>query len=153
MTSVESEATASLYRKGWRLHIAKTLVFTAIFLPLLAIGSFVGFITGLPDSTGLGLDALYIREQARNYAKNRLPDASLRNEAMRLRLSGVLYDNPEAYYLSSFIEQADGNLDKATTDIELAIGLLEIAPHSHDRSTEYNRRRDDLKQAMLRSNR
>ena len=133
--------------------MVKTLVFTAIFLPLLAIGSFVGFIAGLPDSTGIVLDTLYIHKQARNYARNRLPDDSLRNEAMHLRLSGVLYDNPEAYYLASFIEQADGNLDKAATDIELAIGLLELAPHSHDRSAEYNRRRDDLKQTMLRSNR
>lgn len=153
MTSIESGATASRRHKGWRLRIAKALVFLAIFLPLLAIGTLTGFITALPDSTGLQNDALYIREQVRSFARSRFPDDALRNEAVRLRLSSALYDNPEAYYRSSKIEQADGNPDKALTDMELALGLLELAPHGHARFAEYSRRRDNLKQMLPQSNR
>jgi hypothetical protein len=150
MSSEKQTKNQTQCRNGTDLYIARVLIFSAIFLPLLIVGALVGLVTGLPDSTGLRNDAMYIREQARNFTRTLLPDDSLRNEAVRLRLAGALYDNPEAYYRSSLVEQADGNLEKALTDIELALGLLELAPHEHARLIEYDRRRSDLKKMLSR---
>lgn len=150
MSSVKQTKNLARRRTDTGLHITRVVIFCAIFLPLLIVGALIGLVTGLPDSTGLRNDALYIREQARNFARTLLPDDSLGNEAARLRLAGALYDNPEAYYRSSLVEQADGNLEKALTDIELALGLLELAPHEHARFAEYDRRRNDLKKMLSR---
>jgi len=128
--------------------VARVLVFCAIFLPLLAVGTIAGLFAALPDSTGLRHDADYLREQVRGFTRHHWSNYALLKESVQLRLRGTLYDNPEAYHRSSLIEEADGNLDKALTDMELALGLLELLPPDHTQSAAFHQRRDHLKQRL-----
>lgn len=150
ITMPSKKETRGSFRRlnGTGPHLTRVVIFCAIFLPLLTVGTLAGLVSALPDSTGLRNDALHIREKIRSFTRSRLPDDALRNEAVRLRLSAALYDNPEAYYRSSSIEQADNNMDKALTDMELALGLLELSPYDHARYAVYSRRRDGLKQML-----
>jgi len=51
---------------------------------------------------------------------------ALQNESVRIRLTGIATNNPAVHWRMSLIEESRGNFDLAVTEIELAIGLLEL---------------------------
>lgn len=77
-----------------------------------------------------------LKEKIRNAA---------RDEKTRIRLKGLLTNNPAVHYRVSVIEEAKGNFEVAIEEIELALGLLEV--HAADRATreKYQSRLQELK--------
>jgi hypothetical protein len=69
---------------------------------------------------------------------------AMKDEKTRIRLKGLLTTNPAVHYRVSAIEEANGNLDAAIEEIDLALGLLEL--HQVDRATreKYQARLQDL---------
>lgn len=57
---------------------------------------------------------------------------ALQNESIRVRLMGLFTNNPAVHWQMSLIEERKGDLAIAITEIELAIGLLEL--HSADKA-------------------
>jgi hypothetical protein len=71
--------------------------------------------------------------------------AALKDEKTRVRLKGLLTNNPAVHYRVATIEEAKGNFEAAIEEIELALGLLEL--HATDRATQakYQSRLQELK--------
>lgn len=69
----------------------------------------------------------------------------VRDEKTRVRLKGLLTNNPAVHYRVSLIDEAKGNYDAAIEEIDLALGLLEL--HAVDRATreKYLSRLQELK--------
>jgi hypothetical protein len=69
---------------------------------------------------------------------------ALREESVRVRLTGLLTNNPAVHWRMSQIEEGKGNLATAIIEIELAIGLLEL--HSANKSVvdRYSNRLKEL---------
>jgi hypothetical protein len=70
---------------------------------------------------------------------------AVRDEKTRIRLKGLLTNNPAVHYRVAAIEEAKGNLDAAIEEIDLALGLLEL--HGADRTAreKYQTRLQELK--------
>lgn len=70
---------------------------------------------------------------------------AVRDEKTRVRLKGLLTNNPAVHYRVAAIEEAKGRYESAIEEIELALGLLEL--HVADRATrdKYQSRLQDLK--------
>lgn len=70
---------------------------------------------------------------------------SARDEKTRVRLTGLLTHNPAVHWRVAAIEESNGNIGAAITEIELALGLLEV--NAVDRATreKYQSRLEDLK--------
>jgi hypothetical protein len=135
-------------RQLWQPAV-KAFLFTIIFLPVLSLGVLVGLTTVIPDSYALRDDAQWLKDWVRAELNRLQPDPALRNDAWRLRL-GALSENPENHYRLSFVEETDGNLEKAIDEMDLALGLLELSPGKHRQYAAYMQRRDALKQALIR---
>ena len=69
---------------------------------------------------------------------------ALREESVRVRLTGLLTNNPAVHWKMSQIEEGKGNLTTATTEIELAIGLLELHSANKDVVARYTSRLKEL---------
>lgn len=69
---------------------------------------------------------------------------ALREESARVRLTGLLTNNPAVHWRMSQIEEGKGNLATAIIEIELAIGLLEL--HSANKTVvdRYSNRLKEL---------
>jgi hypothetical protein len=69
---------------------------------------------------------------------------ALREESVRVRLTGLLTNNPAVHWRMSQIEEGKGNLATAIIEIELAIGLLEL--HSANKAVvdRYSNRLKEL---------
>ncbi len=69
---------------------------------------------------------------------------ALREESVRVRLTGLLTNNPAVHWRMSQIEEGKGNLANAIIEIELALGLLEL--HSANKSVvdRYSNRLKEL---------
>ncbi len=135
-------------RQFWQPAI-KIFLFTIIFLPVLSLGVLVSLTTVIPNSYALRDDAQWLKDWVRTELYRLQPDPSLKNDAWRIRL-GVLSENPENHYQLSFMEETDGNLEKAMDEMDLALGLLELSPGEHRKYAAYLQRRDALKQALAR---
>lgn len=74
--------------------------------------------------------------------------AALKDEKTRVRLKGLLTNNPVVHYRVAAIEEAKGRYEAAIEEIELALGLLEL--HAVDRATrdKYQSRLQDLKRKL-----
>ena len=79
--------------------------------------------------------------------KTRLQNA-VREEKTRVRLKGLLTNNPAVHLRVSIMEEEKGNIPTAIEEIELAIGLLEL--HSADRAAKdrYVARLQELKRKL-----
>ena len=71
---------------------------------------------------------------------------ALQNEAVRIRLTGIVTNNPAVHWRMSLIEESRGNFDLAVTEIELAIGLLELHSASKVVIDRYAGRLKELKE-------
>lgn len=138
-------------RQLWQPAV-KVFLFTIIFLPVLSLGVLVSLTTVIPDSYALRDDAQWLKDWVRTELNRLQPDPALRNDAWRLRL-GALSENPENHYRLSFVEEMDGNLEKAIDEMDLALGLLELSPGEHRQYAAYMQRRNALKQALARRQR
>lgn len=69
---------------------------------------------------------------------------AVRDEKTRVRLKGLLTNNPAVHYRVAAIAEAKGQYEAAIEEIELALGLLEL--HAVDRVTrdKYQSRLADL---------
>lgn len=136
------------HRSYWQLA-GRTLIFIAIFLPVMSLGVLVSLTTVIPDSFSLRDDAQWLKDWVRTELNRLQPDPALQNDAWRLRL-GALSENPENHYRLSFVEEADGNLEKAIDEMDLALGLLELTPQESLQYDRYRQRRDTLKHKLAR---
>ncbi len=150
MTRHPATATAhTKQRRGYGRLAVKSVVFIAIFLPVLCLGILASLTTVVPDPFSLRDDAQWLKDWVRAELNRLQPDPALRNDAWRLRL-GALSENPESHYRLSLVEEADGNLEKAIDEMDLALGLLELAPRETRQHSAYSQRRDSLKQLLAR---
>jgi hypothetical protein len=124
------------------------LIFCAIFLPILVVGTFISLTTVIPDSYAFRDDAQRLKDWVRAELRRFQPDESLRNDVARLRLTGALTRDPEVHYRMSFEEERDGNLEKALDEIEMGLGLLELHPENRPDSARFQTRREQLKQKL-----
>lgn len=136
------------YRRFWR-PAGKILLFTIIFLPVVSLGILVSLTTVIPSSFSLREDARWLKDWVRAELNRLQPDPTLRNDAWRLRL-GALSENPENHYRLSFVEETDGNLEKAIDEMDLALGLIELTPQESLQYGIYRKRSDTLKQKLAR---
>lgn len=123
--------------------VVRDLVFLFLktVVVVLAIGMAISYF--LPDSDQF-LDAFY-------YKSNKLKGdvkAALRDETVRVRLRGLLTQNPAVHWTEADILEQRGDLATAAQEIQFAIGLLEL--HSADKAVlqRYQQRLKDL-QARL----
>jgi hypothetical protein len=138
----------------FRHYALRAAVFCSIFLPLLAAGVALSLTTVVPDSYALRHDAVRLRDWIRDELRG-MPPAGADVDLARLRLTSALTRSAEVHYRMSYVEERDGNLEKAVDELELAVGIAEL--HAHDAASlaRLHDRRDELlrKLAVRRSNR
>lgn len=131
-----------------RHYAIRVLIFTVIFIPVLAIGILISLTTVIPDSFAVKNDAQRLKDWARTELRRMEPDSTLRNDPVRLRLTDSLTNSPEIHYRMSIEEERHGNLEKALDEIELGLGLVELHPRNKVDHTKYESRHEQLKRRI-----
>ncbi len=152
-SAVPQPKTRNLPRPVWiRLalgrYLIRALIFSAIFLPILAIGTLFSLTTVIPDSYAVRDDLWRLKEWTRNKLSRMQPGTSLRSDAARLRLTGALTRDAEVHYRMSLEEERDGNIEKALDEIELGLGIAELHPQDRAHLARFQERRQQLLQKL-----